>query len=112
MYEEVFRRNVKMVISTIKDYDDDYALIHTVKNINERMIIAVVATHADEALELYNAGADYVIMPDELSAHHTSSLIDRLGFDIVRFVEHKMNHMQALQERIQRGLLSVLRGKL
>lgn len=112
MYQEVFRRNVKMVISTIKDFDDDYALIHSVKRIQESMIIAVVATHSDEALDLYHAGADYVIMPDELSAHHTSSLIERLGFDIVKFVEHKVNHMQNLQERIQRGLLSLLRWKL
>lgn len=109
LYPEVFHRNVKMVISTIKDYDDDYSLIQAMKNINESMVVVVVATHADDALELYHIGADYVIMPDELSAHHTSGMIERLGFDIVKFIEQKVSHMQLLQERIQRWLMSLLR---
>ncbi len=109
LYNEVFRRGVKMVISTIKDFDDDYSVIQAVKNVNENIVVMVVAAHVDDALELYHAGADYVIMPDELSARHTSGLIEHLGFDIMKFVEHKIDHMQAIQERIQRGLMSILR---
>lgn len=70
LYKELLQRDVKMVISTIRDVDDDWLLIKTTKLVNEEIITLVVSNHADEALELYDAGADYVIMPDHISAHH------------------------------------------
>jgi hypothetical protein len=59
-----------MVISTIRDIDDDRLLIKTTKSVDKGIITMVVSNHMDEALELYNHGADYVIMPDYISAHH------------------------------------------
>jgi hypothetical protein len=60
-------------------------------------LIVVVSNYNHHALQLYDAGADYVIMPDFLWAEHTSLLIEELGFDVDVFLEKKLRHINELQ---------------
>lgn len=99
VYLQTFHPGLKMVVSTINDLEDDLLIIHEVQKYNPDIIIVVVTNHPHLALELYEAGADYVIMPDMLWAKHTSGLIEDIGFDIEKFVKEKLEHMQELKNR-------------
>jgi len=98
-YEEIDFRNSRMVISTLKDLDTNLLLINTVRQKNPAAIILVLSHQTDEALRLYEQGANYVIMPFHIGGHHTSSLIAEYGFDMEKFLIEKNRHVSRLMIR-------------
>jgi len=55
--------NVKMIISTVPHETDNEFLIEYVKSKNPKIKVFVTSNHTINALDLYEAGADYVILP-------------------------------------------------
>jgi Kef-type K+ transport system membrane component KefB len=51
-------RSVKLIVSTVPDVDDNRLIIRRAKQVNKNIVIFATAGHADDALELYEAGAD------------------------------------------------------
>jgi Kef-type K+ transport system membrane component KefB len=92
-------KKVKMVISTIPSKRDNILLIRTAKKENKKIIVFVTADHIKEALELYDVGADYVVLPHFLGGHHLSLLIEDFTQDINKIIEHKIEHIKELNER-------------
>jgi voltage-gated potassium channel Kch len=109
LYKELLQRGVKMVISTIRDNDDDWLLIKATKNIDPQIITMVVSNHVDEALELYDAGADYVIMPDHISAHHAGLMLEEVGLNITKMMNKKQEHIHLIKQKVQLGLVSLFK---
>ena len=52
-----------LVISTVPDVEDNLALIKRLKNKNKNVDIIVMAFSPNDAKELYQYGADYVVLP-------------------------------------------------
>lgn len=98
VYKHMFHPSLKMVVSTIRDLEDDLLIIQEVNEFNPDVIIVVVTNHAEYALELYEAGADYVIMPDTLSANHTTALLENIWYDVDKFLEEKLEHLGELKK--------------
>lgn len=107
LYKEVLKHGVKMVISTVRDEDDDWLIISQTKQVNDKTIVIVVSNHIDEALELYDHGADYVVMPDYISAHHTWLMLEEIGFDIDQIINKKTDHILMMMRKRQMGLKSL-----
>lgn len=63
----------RIVVSTIKNFPSNLQLIKNYKAINKKGIIIVVASSNSDAIELYNAGADYVILPESLGGEKISN---------------------------------------
>ena len=63
------------VVSTVRVVDDNFQMINFMKEINSKAKIIVVAEHVHQALDLYDAGADYVIIPHIVSGEKASLLI-------------------------------------
>lgn len=95
-YSEVNLHDAQMVISTVKDVDSNYLLINTIRAKNEKAIIIVLAHHVEEALTLYEHGADYVIMPFHIGGEYTSDIICKYGFSIDKFNLEKKRHISKL----------------
>ena len=93
----------KMVVSTIPDFDTNMLLICKVREINTKAIIIVVSHRIDEAMELYNKNATYVIMPHFLGAHHAATLIESCGLDYNKFLRERILHLEHLRDRRQAG---------
>jgi Trk K+ transport system NAD-binding subunit len=99
----------KMVISTIQNYDTSALLINKIREVNKGAIIIVVSHQIHEAMELYEKGATYVIMPHFLGGHHASTLIEKNELNFSKFVKEKFIHLEDLKVRknkIQDHLLS------
>ena len=89
----------KMIVSTITDFDTNLLLVNKIRESNEKTIIIVVSHQIDEAMELYDRGATYVIMPHFLGGHHASTLIEKYGLDFNKFLKEKVAHIEHLEAR-------------
>ena len=78
---------------------DNILLIRTARKENKNIMIFVTAGQIKEALQLYDAGADYVVLPHFLGGNHISLLIEDFTEDVNRIIEHKMKHIEELKER-------------
>ncbi|MBI2508262.1 cation:proton antiporter [Candidatus Woesearchaeota archaeon] len=97
--EQLNFKMVKMIVSTVPDFETNLLLIKEVKKKNKRALVIVVSNQVDKAKLLYSEGATYVIMPHFLGGKYASMMIDRCGFSIQRFNEEKNKHLNHLKER-------------
>jgi Kef-type K+ transport system membrane component KefB len=100
---EVFNRldirGAKLFISTANSIEDNRHLLQKVKGAN-RYISAVVTAHKiDEALDLYERGADYVILPHFLGGDMVAGLLPDLESNQLRMLMLKYRHINDLMER-------------
>ncbi len=96
--EEINIRNSKIIISTIKNYDDNVLLTKYSKKQNKNIIIIIISQSNSEAIKYYDIWADYVILPHHLWANHTSMLIKNYWFDINKFIKEWKKHKEILQK--------------
>jgi len=86
-----------MVISTIPNEEDSMLLIEEAKKVNPKAIVFVTADRLDQALELYDLGADYVFLPRMLSGEKASELISRHLRKAEKLEELKRSHIASLE---------------
>lgn len=65
----------KLIISTVSDLEDNLNLLKFIQKENRKAKIIVLATEVEEARELYEKGADYVILPHIVGGRHIAKLI-------------------------------------
>ncbi|MBU1104063.1 MAG: cation:proton antiporter [Nanoarchaeota archaeon] len=98
----------KMIISTIPDLATSLLLIEKIRAVNKKIILIVVSHQIEESLQLYEAGATYVITPHFFGGLHTAQLIDRCGFDKKEFVKEGSKNAHELLKRQVEGHKDVL----
>jgi len=81
--------DVRVVISTSPNLKDNLDLIRRLKRKNVSAKIIVRAENKREALELYDEGADYVLLPHFVSGQYLGSIIDP---------EFKLDRLKELRE--------------
>ena len=94
---------ISMLVSTIPGLDDSLFLINKVKAVNKKARIIVTASEIEDALKLYEKGADYVIMPHFLGGEHVANMITDLRKRRVRLQEEKDKHIAHLKDRKDLG---------
>ncbi len=103
LLNELNLSKAKMVYSTIPDFETNLLLINKIRESNKKAIIIVVSHQIDEAIELYDKGASYVIMPHFLGGHHASTLIEKYGLNLSKFLKAKVAHIEHLRKRKEIG---------
>ncbi|MFH1789338.1 MAG: cation:proton antiporter [Candidatus Altiarchaeota archaeon] len=89
--------SAEMVISTVPNEEDSLLLIEETKKLSHKALVFVTADTLDQALELYDFGADYVFMPRMLSGEKASELIREHARKPEKIGELKQGHIQVLQ---------------
>jgi Trk K+ transport system NAD-binding subunit len=79
--------------------DTDLLLVEHIRKKNKTAIIIVVAHQIEDAKNLYDKGATYVIMPYFLGGQYASTLIHRNGLDLKKFLKERDNHLDHLHIR-------------
>jgi len=92
-------KEAEMVISTIPSSKVNKMLIEEVKEVNKNAAIYVTASQVEKALKLYDAGADYVILPHFLGGEHVSLLIEEFSENVGKIIEHRLKHIKELKHR-------------
>ncbi len=106
--EEINVESTKMLISTIKNYDENMLLLKTMKNNNKNLILVFVSNHLEEALKLYEQGADYVILPHYIWVDHASLMLDEYGFDMEKFLSNKKTQIRQLKSKQKESFIDEL----
>ena len=91
-----------LVISTIPDYAGNVMLTKKVKAANKRTLVIVTAEDVEDALELYEKGADYVILPHMLGGEHISLLLQETAKDIGKMLKTKKLTIAKLRKKAQK----------
>ncbi|MDP3990426.1 MAG: cation:proton antiporter [archaeon] len=101
--EEIIERmnldSISIFISTIPREKDNLLLIKHIRGVNKRAKILVTASAIEESLRLYDAGADYVILPHFLGGEHVSHLITNLRAKKLNLKEERKKHIEHLHLR-------------
>ncbi len=90
---------VKLVISTINNHEVNLLLLRRLKQEHSHARVIVTSYEAEEALELYEAGADYVIIPHILGGHHVSLMLEDFTTDLDKLIMTKLDHISELKRR-------------
>lgn len=103
---EIIRRmnlkRVRILISTVPEVRENLLLIQKMREARGRGIIIVTANHIDHALELYRAGADYVVLPHFLGGEHVSLLLERF-YSRKKMLRTRHEHILELKHRKEIG---------
>lgn len=92
----------EMVISTIPDFDTNMVIIRRSKN-NGKAPVMVVSHSISNALDLYKAGAAYVILPHFLGASYASNLAKKLVNKGESLSDVRNTHIAHLRKRATLG---------
>ena len=65
----------RVVISTVPDVEDNLILLQAIQHVNEKAKVIMLAFETEDAKSLYEAGADYVIMPHLIGGHHLAKML-------------------------------------
>jgi len=97
--DRVGLKNAKIVISSVPSTPDNLVLLHRMKEVRSKAIKVVMAEQIGEALELYDAGADYVILPHFLGGKHASLLIEEFTLKPRHRERVRKSHLAELMEK-------------
>ncbi|MBW2996635.1 cation:proton antiporter [Candidatus Woesearchaeota archaeon] len=92
-------KNLKMIISTIPEKQDSLMLIKKARRMKSRALLIVTSMGVDDAIDLYKAGADYVILPHFLGGERVSLLLEEVGIDVNKMLKYKLTHLKELKTR-------------
>jgi Kef-type K+ transport system membrane component KefB len=97
--DELPLKTTKLVISSIPEMSTNVLVLRHLKTINPTVATIVFSQSKQDALKLYEAGADYVVVPHHMAAKHITQLISRVGFSIESFSRKQDLHRRELLER-------------
>jgi Kef-type K+ transport system membrane component KefB/Trk K+ transport system NAD-binding subunit len=90
-------KKINKIISTVPEKYDNILLIKETKKRNHKAIILVTAMTVEEALDLYEEGADYVIVPHYLGGEHMAVMLEEFSSDLRKLIDAKITHIDELK---------------
>jgi Kef-type K+ transport system membrane component KefB len=90
-----------IIISTIPDVHVNQTLLREVNQINPKAFVYVTASDYEEALRLYDSGADFVIVPYFLGAEQANILIENFDEAVERLTKTKQDHIAKLAAELK-----------
>lgn len=97
LLEEVGINKVKLVVSTITDFDANSFLVRQLEHINPSAVSIVHADNIHQAEQLYAYGASYVMLPHYIGSERMGSFIKKNGFDKSEFRKFREKHLHQLE---------------
>lgn len=88
----------KFIMSTVTDLEDNLLLLGHTRGFSTRPISVFVASTPAEALRLYEAGADYVMVPRVVSGEYLAHILKVHGFSKEFFKRLHDRHFDRLAE--------------
>jgi len=94
---------INMAVSTVPEFDTNVLLIETIKMVNPKAIIIVRAHSIQEAMDLYDEGASYVLTPHFLGGEYVAKMIRESKTSRLEYREEKNKHIKMLKEIARKG---------
>lgn len=92
---------VKVSVSFYNDFETNFMLVENIRKVNSQALVVVLANSEEEAYELYEIGADYVIIPHHIHHEWIFSMLEEYALKKDVFLKHKKMHLGKLKEMLK-----------
>lgn len=97
MLEEIGVQDAKLIVSTLTDTETNQELVRHINFYNPDAVIVCNAEGYEEAMQLYELGCSYVMIPHHASSERLSGLIAKNGIERQHFDRYRAKHLQQLE---------------
>jgi voltage-gated potassium channel Kch len=104
LLEEIGLAKAKLIVSTMTDAESNQELVRHINFFNPDAIVVCNANSYEEALQLYELGCSYVMIPHFAGSERLSALIHRNGIDRAHFDRYRARHLEHLEKNHPRTL--------
>jgi len=101
--DELNLTSAKMVVSTIPDRETNLFLLEKIRSVDANSIVINISYDLNEALELYDKGATYVILPHFIGGQFASELAHKSKLEVKKLIAKREEHINYLTERKNLG---------
>ncbi len=98
LMDKIDLKKLKLVISTIPDYEDSLHLLKKIKSINHRVKVIVIGSRISETLNLYKRGADYVVTPKIIAGQELANIIHSENPDFKKIKKKHLKHLDGIHK--------------
>ncbi len=97
--EELELDRAKLLVITDSDEEDNYQLIKFARDKNFRGPIVSTSYWMHDAIKIYEAGADYVVVPELIGGKHASKILADHWDELKELKKEKSKHFEDLMSR-------------
>jgi len=97
LLDEIGIEKAKLVVSMITDNSVNIFLVKLIYKINPKSIVIVHAENVEEATELYELGATYVVMPHYIGNENIGAFIKNSELKKSEFVKYQQKHVDYIK---------------
>jgi Kef-type K+ transport system membrane component KefB len=101
LLEEAGVDKARMVVSTIGDHKTNLFLATLLSDINPKCVLIVHADTVEEAVELYDLGVTYVILPHYIGSERIGAFIRHNKFNRSEFRKYREKHLAYLERELR-----------
>lgn len=101
LLEEAGIEHSKLVVSTIDDFETNKFLVRLMEKINPGAVLIMHGDSVEEAAELYELGASYVVIPHYIGSEKISSFIKKSKLKKTEFKKYREKHLAYLQSHYE-----------
>lgn len=98
--EELSLTKITLAVSTLPEFKVNLLLTKKIRAVNTKAIILVISQNVDEAIQLYDSGASYVIMPHYLGAVYAANMMEKYDLNPGEFTKAREKHIDLLHKRL------------
>lgn len=103
LLEEAGLEKAQLIVSTIPEFEINKFLLSFLKHKNPQAVAVLHSDDPDEATKLYQAGADYVVLPHYIGSEKVSSFIEKSGLTKRAFHAQRTKHLKYLEKHYGSG---------
>lgn len=97
LLEEAGLDKAKLVVSMITDHETNKFLVKLLEDINSKAVVILHGDTVEEAAELYELGASYVVIPHYIGSEKIGSFIKKNGLKKSEFKKYREKHLAYLE---------------
>ncbi len=101
--EDIRLGEAKVIVSTIPDYDTSMNILSKANPVDHEVSIIVTSHDVNQAIDLYEHGADYVIVPHFIGGRVVSRLAEEAVYGERNLKAEKNGHYEYLKQRRELG---------
>jgi len=102
--EDLKLEGANLVISTVPDLETNQLLINTIRTVNRKAVVVLRAHAIEDALKLYENGANYVLTPHFLGGEYVAKMIRHTKIGDKDYKEEREKHMKMLKQILSKGI--------
>ena len=97
LLDEIGIERAKLVVSMITDNSVNIFLVKLINKLNPKSIVIVHAENVEQATELYELGASYVVMPHYIGSENIGAFIKNSALKKSEFIKYQQKHVDYIK---------------